>query len=149
METQRTCNERIQEHLDSRLESLLPDLDDLAGIKTAAIDWGFDLDDREEDEMDDDYADRIRDDVAEKVRECGQEMPAGIDFETVVTVTIGGGGPADWFEFCFDRHGDLTRGVYVFQDWGDSARRNLDDKTAEALVELWGIDPASLGDNCR
>jgi hypothetical protein len=68
--------------------------------------------------------------------------PLSIEEWRTYKVLLSWGGPADWFELHWDVQGRCwLHGAYVFQDWGDSARRFVTYEQTEALAEYYGIYP--------
>ena len=136
MREQKTCKQRIGEQLQSRLDELIPNVDewDIAKCKAYLDDIGVDLD-----EIDglDAWRDTVREIMDE--RRCDDIL----SIEKVITyrVCLSWGGPADYFEFDFNNNGDMVEGRYLFQDWFDGARRRLDDATAEQLVDYFAVGP--------
>lgn len=88
---------------------------------------GQELADREKDLRDlftiaDDY--EGDEDLRDQANEQIYEFAYGADTYKVTRLTWSGGGPADWIEVHHDGDG-IRRIDYVFQDWGDGARREV------------------------
>jgi len=85
---------------------------------------------------------RQENDIRDAQQERASEYPAGIGVQTIVTIEISGGGPADFFEIRCERgkYNELepVSGSYHFQDWGDGARRKLSSDELDQVWALWG-----------
>jgi hypothetical protein len=134
---QSTCEQRIDEQLRSRLEQLLPDLDDADVEQCKEL---LDHDGREQPDPDDDI-DEWREAAREAVHDAAIETILSIEKQTTYVACLSWGGPADFFEIDFDQDGDVIGGRYKFQDWFDRAVRDVGCETAERLPELWAIGP--------
>lgn len=109
MTRDRTCAERIEEQLASRIE------DFVALDKRAASD-------------DEDARDAAYEEMS--------ELPLSVERITVVKVLLSTGGPADWFEYHLDAENDVTRIEYHFQDWFDHASTVLDGEAFTQAEQL-------------
>ena len=132
---EQTCSERIREYYDSRMETIALNLRGEAAI---------DIDDLTDTELNDLVnmagSDRGDIDLLERVNENAQlnldDMPLSIENIRFLKITMGWGGPGDWFEANIDADGSIGRIVYHFNDWGDHAEINVsDDETARAFCE--------------
>lgn len=97
----KTCNERIKEALESR-ESYLEEVYE-------AIDFGEEYEDRDP-----------RDELS--------EFGIGMDKVTVVKIHLSAGGPADWIEaeLYEQKHGFGIQSLkYHYSDWFDHAERTI------------------------
>ena len=99
---QPTCEDRIANKLQSRLESV-------GGLITRA-NSGND----------------------EAALEEILELPIGRSVSTVVKIELSWGGPADWFEVWLDELRNIDRIIYHFLDWFDHAERELQGSEFEA-----------------
>jgi hypothetical protein len=136
MGRQATCEDRIRDHMESRLadfrafeslsnvmgrDELTPDDEDAAGRVDIEIPDDFGTGD-----------DRLREDAMERVA----EYPLGMSAYTTFRVELSTGGPADWLEVVcagdtprYEGGGEpyeVERIVYHFADWFDHAERQLD-----------------------
>jgi hypothetical protein len=103
-----TCEARIDEELESRLESLRETF--------AKVDSDSDQDEGYQ-ELD--------------------ELPLSVETIRSVRIVLSTGGPHDEFVFTLDSDGEIVRTEYVFQDWFDGARRTVDDETAKRLGDYF------------
>lgn len=69
------------------------------------------------------------DDGEDKAQEEVWEMAYGISTVSVTRVTWSGGGPADFIEITHDED-DLIKVEYVYQDWFDGARVEVEEDSA-------------------
>lgn len=108
---ERTCAERITDHMKSRAS-------DFAEILAR-------LEPRDED------GDEVTGREAEEAREEAEtelwQYPLCVEVYRTVRIDLGTGGPADWLEALVDDEGDITRLTYHFADWFDHAERNVED----------------------
>lgn len=127
MTEQKTCEQRIDAELASRIEdiSLLmraANADDIREFTTDERDTlaglGVDVD-----EFDSETARTILD-----------EYPLSIGVRTVCTVQLSWGGPSDEFEFDIEDGRIESAIVYRFKDWFDGASRTVDDESVEAWL---------------
>lgn len=73
--------------------------------------------------------------------EEGEEIAIGFHTETIHTITLSWGGPADFIEVrCVED--EVISMAYVYQDWFDGARRELDTGSA-----MWKYACQALGVN--
>ena len=149
---QRTCEERIEEQLRGRVDDL------------AAYVKGCDVADKDEEELTDEEIRTATNiyDVAEarkewtelnaaarreRCEEAIRELPLSVETRRIVDVCISTGGPEDRFEFHMDFEGrSIERIFYVFKDWFDGARRELEGSDFEAVeraAELAGWTEAA------
>ena len=116
MSSEKTCAQRIGDHLRSR-EQYLTDI-------YKAI---------EKDESIEGY---------EEASEALYEFALGISSYTTVRIDLSTGGPADWLECLVDRSaGDLINVIYHFSDWFDHAEESVDVDSplwnyADEMVEM-------------
>ena len=76
-----------------------------------------------EDLIDERLAEREKD-ILEALK-TGEDIAIGYQTETIYTITLSWGGPADFIEVrCVEE--DVMSMAYVYQDWFDGARRMLD-----------------------
>jgi hypothetical protein len=106
---QASCAERIEGHLNGRLE-------DFRRITRDACSEDSDKADEAQEEQ---YA-----------------LPLEVSTLRVVKVLLSTGGPADWFEVTTDPDGEPSRIAYVFQDWFDGATTVLDGEQFDAAVDF-------------
>lgn len=104
---QRTCEERIDEQLASRVE----DIENALAGK-----WDSDYEYEDLIEWINSYALCYEDDPHDRAKR----------------LELSTGGPADGFKFFEDETIE-----YYFQDWGDGATRELDGKNYDTLKELY------------
>ena len=69
------------------------------------------------------------------------EMAYGIEVKKVFKVIWSGGGPADWIEITTDGNGDIEKVEYIYQDWYDGARKQVEEDSAvwryaEGILEM-------------
>jgi hypothetical protein len=69
------------------------------------------------------------------------EMSYGIEVKKVYKVIWSGGGPADWIEITTDSEGDIEKVEYIYQDWYDGARKQVEQDSsvwryAEGILEM-------------
>lgn len=83
-----------------------------------------------------DWAMSIKDDLAQG--EINDETGYGIDVNTVVSVTIAGGGPGADIAFEFDTDGDLRSATLNYYEMAGSASYRFDDDTADQLATEMG-----------
>jgi len=143
---QKTCEERIDSYyertfeefhrLTGREEITRADLEELGADVDEYLNPDHDPEDEEEPELDQDEARRV-------LRETWEQDILSIDRSEVVRVCFSWGGPADYLDIYIDgKPGDpdrqITRAVYLFQDWFDGAEREVkrgDD--LDAVCELF------------
>jgi len=82
----------------------------------------------------------LADDGDDSAREQIYEMAYGIDRREIVRVVWSGGGPADYLEITHSG-GDILRVEYLYQDWFDGARLDVEKgsaayRYAEEILEL-------------
>lgn len=63
----------------------------------------------------------------------------GLSVTRVLRWDLSTGGPGDWIEFHVDSDGDLVRAEYVFQDWFDGAREEIEGDDYETVKEFYDI----------
>lgn len=81
---------------------------------------------------DPDVSDNERDQASDEL----YQMPLAVEVVRVVKITIGTGGPGDWFEATVDDDGAIGRIEYHFNDWFDHAAINVsDDDDARLFCE--------------
>ena len=103
-----TCEQRIDEHKANRLAYIKL----LSGPNAAEIAYELGLEDE--------------DDIEQAAYDALIELPLCVETFRTVKVTIGIGGPGDWFEARLDEDGEITRIDYHFNDWFDHAERTLE-----------------------
>lgn len=69
------------------------------------------------------------------------EMAYGIEIKKIFKVIWSGGGPADWIEITTDENGDIEKVEYIYQDWYDGARKQVEEDSAvwryaEGILEM-------------
>ena len=105
-----TCADRIRKHYEGRMEDIATNLK----INQESTD------------------DHERDEAYDAL----MEMPLCVELVRVVKITLGTGGPGDWFEATVDEDGDIGRIEYHFNDWFDHAAINVtDDDNARVFCE--------------
>jgi hypothetical protein len=132
----KTCEERIEQELKSRLEQFLPDVQTWS--RKECRKWlkleGVEPSETEIQEL------RLR--VQETIRERAGEQVLGLETISVFRLCLSWGGPADYFELNWSEMACCwTGGRYLFQDWFDGAERPLSADQAEQLAEVFGIYP--------
>lgn len=110
MTKQPTCEDRIEEHLENRLDYIEKRLKWYHAWYVAG-----------------NY------DRSDQALQALQEFPLGIEIKKVLIIELGTGGPADYFEVELDRDNEPVKITYHFVDWWDHAERNL-TKGQEELV---------------
>lgn len=145
---QPTCEERIEEHMQSRLANLLPDFDAMDGAEAVEAAREIIEEYSREGELDeDDWHEGGRCiDLAREIRQdhAGDNV-LSIDKELVYNVLLSTGGPEDGFRLFWSESRGWFRGEYYFKDWFDGATRAIDGDQAESLAEFWGIYPEYEG----
>jgi len=133
---QPTCEQRIDAHLESRLEEFLPDVESWS-IRKCAKRLRAESRDVERRNVED-----LRSEVRELVRDQASESVLSIERITTYRLCLSWGGPSDYFELHWhEDSGAWHNGHYLFQDWFDGARRTLSPEQTESLAELFGIYP--------
>jgi len=66
---------------------------------------------------------------ADEAQEEVYSMAYGIETYSVARVIWSGGGPADWIEITYNRD-DIIKIEYIYQDWYDGARLDVDEDSA-------------------
>jgi hypothetical protein len=66
---------------------------------------------------------------SDEAQEEVYEMAYGIETYSVARVIWSGGGPADWIEITYNRD-DIINVEYIYQDWYDGARIDVDEDSA-------------------
>lgn len=130
---QQTCAERLPQQLAGRLE----DFRAMFSVLDAE-----DMDDLTDDQLS--TAQNLREpdrsvslnDLHEQVRELILALPLAVETRTVRRVLLSTGGPGDWFEVETDEDGYVWRVSYVFQDWFDVARADLDGRDREDALRF-------------
>lgn len=116
MTRQATCAERIQEHLDSRIEYIDKKLRWMDAWNEA-----------------NNY---LRAEAAETTL---QEMPLSAEVIRQIRIDLSTGGPADYFVYDIDNDGYITGIEYHFADWFDHAETSLSSdeyKVAEKFFDV-------------
>jgi hypothetical protein len=144
-ESQPTCEERIDSYykrtfeeirrLTGREEITRADLEELGADVDEYLNPDHDPDDQEEPEIDQDEAQRV-------LRETWEQDILSIDRKEVVRVCFSWGGPADYLDIYIDgppgeRDREITRAVYLFQDWFDGAEREVTGDDLDAVCDLF------------
>lgn len=132
----KTCDERIDEELEGRIEQFLPDVESWGVLKCArhlkAEGRAIKTADPEE----------LRQEVLELVRERASESVLSVEKLITFKLCLSWGGPADYIELDWDMESRTwAGGRYLFQDWFDGACRTLGADQVEQLADLFGIDP--------
>jgi hypothetical protein len=157
-ERQRTCEERIEENLESRLafmkgvltsyrdpvtedglaDTPYEDLAEMVKERHTELPWKRGKDGRYR-------TARSRADLIEALVEQSDraddewvESPISVSTETVVTVQFSWGGPSDEFKVTLDDDGDITNVEYLFKDWFDGAKRGLVGEQEEVASDFLG-----------
>jgi hypothetical protein len=149
---QPSCEERISDELAARLTDIrdeTPEFIDCAncdGTGTVVIEHNGDQGDCAFCEGTGEVENPAYDE-----NESGPPEPLGIfsKRQTVVSIELSTGGPADGFRFTFDEDGDLERAEYYFQDWFDGATRKLDQDEAQAVIDAYGVYAEALTEQHR
>lgn len=114
---QATCEERLPEHLEGRL-------DDMRSMVGWANAWSQ-------------TRNHLRGDAAQtRLDEYGLDLE--IEKVYKVRLLLSTGGPADWFETTIDSRGHIGDVVYVFQDWFDGARKVLFNDERQTALDYIG-----------
>jgi hypothetical protein len=130
--TDRTCAERLPEHLQGRLDDLrlltkAASEETLSDAERVALDsLGVDTSESEN--------------VSENARETLYDYGLSVERRTVLRWTISTGGPADGFDVTYDDEGQAVRASYWFQDWFDGAELPVDKDTMEMVSEIVNPD---------
>ena len=130
---QQTCAERLPEQLAGRLEDFramfaVLDAEDMDDLSDDQISTAQNL--REPDRSVSLY------DLHDQVRDSILETPLAIETRKVHRVLLSTGGPGDWFEVETDESGYVWRVSYVFQDWFDVAREDLEGQDREDALRF-------------
>lgn len=135
MSKEASCAERIEKSLERRLETLMPDVDDMDLDEAKELcDWhGIDYD--KDDELET-LVENINDDLQDRI----SESVLSIDKEIVFNICLSTGGPADGFKLVSDGTSWIG-GSYYFQDWYDGAESDLDLSTVDSLAAVFGLEP--------
>lgn len=153
MTKQATCEQLIDKQLENRLESLLPNLDDMSiGELRELCDYHgieYDLSDGDEGDYSDeeDASQELIDDIRDNLHDRINEDVLSVEKFTSYKVLLSWGGPADWFELVWKQDEDCgywDHGFYVYQDWFDGARRQIGVEQTEALANVFGIYPEEM-----
>lgn len=108
----KTCEERIDEALFDREEYL--------EMAFKVIDGDY-LDD--EDENDKEILEYIeQNDLNE---DSINELPLGVEKNTIIKIELSTGGPADYIEAFVDNDGSVYKVMYHYQDWFDGAEKRV------------------------
>ena len=124
----KTCEQRIGDHLEGRLEdirafALLDDGEGTAKQRRKAADTlGLDYD-----------ADKEA--LREAAIECMGEYPLAVSVKRILKVELSWGGPSDFFECEMDGR-EIVDVTYHFQDWFDGAKRALDGDDLDAAIRF-------------
>ena len=142
-ERQPTCEERIDDYykrtfeeihrLTGREEITRADLEELGADIDEYLNPDHDPDDPDEPEVDQEEARRV-------LRETWEQDILSIDREKKIRVCFSWGGPADYIDIYITDDGDppeITRAVYLFQDWFDGAEREIRGDDLEAVISLF------------
>jgi len=132
----KTCEERIDEQLRGRLEELFPDVSNWTVLKCARHlkSEGKLLETAD--------VQGLRDEVLEVVCDRARESLLSVDKILTFKLCLSWGGPADFFELHWSLNSrSWIGGHYIFQDWGDGARRSIEDGQVEQIADLFGICP--------
>lgn len=124
MSKQLSCEERIQDHMDSAEEY---------------IDLMFKVLDNEtldeDDEDDKKLIQLIEDDGI--VEDSIYEYAAGSSIKKLLTIVLSGGGPSSHIEAIMDEDGHIEKATYHFLDWNDGARRRIKEGSAMFRFVEW------------
>lgn len=135
-ETQKTCDQRIDEELKDRLEQLLPDIETWSVLRCARYLKSEGQELRSAD------LDELQSDARELVRERAFESLLSLDRIKTFKLCLSYGGPADYFELDWSEESKAwVGGRYVFQDWFVGANRTISADLAEQLADLFAICP--------
>lgn len=142
----RTCEERIEEHYQGRMQQLRDLQTLMSGLLTNEIkdiikiidDVGYnwkDYTDLEENVLPW-MAVRVFNEI--EIEDLGatliNELPLEVTVEgCTVKVLLSWGGPSDYFLI------HKNEATYHFQDWYDGARRLVDYADFQTLYDLWGV----------
>jgi hypothetical protein len=134
--TQKTCEQRIDQELKSRLEDLLPDVTTWSGARCARY---LKREGRTPQTAD---VDELRQEVLDLIRERACEDLLSLEKITTYKLCLSWGGPADYFELDWSEDSRCwVGGRYVFQDWFDGADRQIPAEQVEQIAEVYGIYP--------
>ena len=133
---QNTCEERIDEELNGRLEQFLPDVQSWGVLKCARH---LKAEGRPITTAD---LDKLHEEVLDLVRERAGESVLSLERLSTYKLGLSWGGPSDYVELDWSLESQAwVGGRYLFQDWFDGASRTLSTEQVEDLANLFGIEP--------
>lgn len=147
--TERTCEERVEQHMDSRLEDLRlmldPNRNDAVEVK--AFQWTVAIGDHTYQaahpdgetaaEIFDEFEDEIRDELRERFYEYALSFDvvhADNPGESYVCYLISTGGPGEEIRFFCDFNRKPYKAEFWFLDWFDGASRDCTHRPEIALL---------------
>ena len=133
---QKTCEERIDEELNGRLEQFLPDVQSWGVLKCARH---LKAEGRPIETAD---LTQLHDAVLDLALERATESVLSIEKLITYKLCLSWGGPSDYVELDWSPESQAwVGGRYLFQDWFDGASRTLKAELVEELATLFGIEP--------
>ncbi len=137
---EKTCEERISEHLESRLFHIrtVTELLETHGDREEMLELLSQQRIRDfiREDLDLALTPFDPDDLYNDIDEGRMNYGLSLDKKTVWTWQLSWGGPSDEFEIEVDAEGDVTEVFYLFKDWFDGARRRVTGSDLEA-IESW------------
>jgi hypothetical protein len=109
MNKELTCQQRISEHLTSRLQD----------IETC------------NNTEDPEVRDGLQQELCEGV--------LSVDITKTYTILLSTGGPEDGFKITVNQDNEYVSGTYFFKDWFDGAESNLSDAESQAVCDMYGL----------
>lgn len=136
-----TCKERLPAHLAGRMETLgalvkgyeVRDQDDLDALTDDDVTEIVNIYDPAEARKE--ANDNTPDGVNERCAESLQQLALCVESKRMIDVCISTGGPEDRFEFWLDEDGRPERIWYIFKDWFDGARQELEGEQFEIAAQ--------------
>lgn len=131
MDKQPSCEERINSHLESRME-YIGNRFAWANLWERAHQW----------------------DRAEAARDALNDMPLSVDVIKQVRIDLSTGGPADYLVYDLNNDNEIVGITYHFADWWDHAERRLSTssdeyETAEQFLYQVAGDPRDWVESSR
>ena len=134
--TKKTCEQRIDNRLRSRLEQFLPQVNAWGTLRCARY---IKSEGRETDST---AVVELRNEVLGLIGEQACEQLLSVEKVISYKLCLSWGGPADYFSLNWSQSDSAwVSGSYIFQDWFDSADRPISSDQAAQLAELFGIYP--------
>jgi hypothetical protein len=133
---QKSCEDRIDEHLNERLEQFLTELESWGVLKRAGH---LKAEGRPISTTD---LNTLQSEVRALIQDRAAECVFSVEKLITYKICLSWGGPADYFELDWSTESRAwATGRYLFQDWFDSASRSLNSAQVEELANIFGIDP--------